>query len=134
MRAMIGALLLAGLMAGCGGAVAEPEPETPGTVEATALCSDCSWIYVKCMGRATTPEARQNCEYGRIDCEETWCTGLLAGEDAPSATSNPYCWNLDSSPCASIGTKRNCTDGVGGTFACYCRTGEWDCPPYDEPL
>ena len=139
MRAMIGALLLTGLLAACGGV--EMQTETPDTVEALATCSDCHNLYVRCMSRATTPEARENCEYGRMDCEATFCPDPPAREDAPSAenavtsegTTDPYCWNLDGSRCFA-GTRRNCTDGAGGTFVCYCRMPEWDCPPYDEPL
>ncbi|WP_257458879.1 hypothetical protein [Archangium lipolyticum] len=136
MRAMIGALLLTGLLAGCGGT----EMETPATVKA-ASCDDCHWLYVRCMSRATTAEAKENCEIGRMDCEATFCPDPPAREDALSAekastsewTTLPYCYQLDALACGAIGTKRSCTDGIGGTYTCYCR-GEWDCPPYEETL
>jgi len=40
---------------------------------AFAACSDCHWLYVRCMSRATTPERVAQCEQGRQDCEETFC-------------------------------------------------------------
>ncbi|MFY0527422.1 hypothetical protein ACN28I_31175 [Archangium gephyra] len=138
MRGIMGVLLMAGVLAGCGGVVTGPGTE----VEAMATCDDCHNLYVRCMSRATTLEAKQNCEYGRMDCEATFCPDLparadaLGAEAAPTSeyTTLPYCYQIDALYCGAIGTKRNCTDGAGGTFTCYCRTGEWDCPPYDELL
>ncbi|AKQ65984.1 hypothetical protein A176_002896 [Myxococcus hansupus] len=67
--------LVAGLLAGCGGVEGSQQDsaQTP-EVEAAALCSDCGWLYVRCMSRAQTAEAKEMCEYGRMDCEATWCT------------------------------------------------------------
>lgn len=73
MRGLVGAVLALGLFVGCGGAEADTSGEKA-EVEAMALCSDCSWLYVRCMSRAQTPEAKENCEYGRLDCEATWCS------------------------------------------------------------
>ncbi|WP_375769060.1 hypothetical protein NR798_46575 [Archangium gephyra] len=97
MRGMLG-VLLAGVLAGCGGVVTESGAE----VEAMAPA--------------------------RADA--------LGSEGAPTSdyTTLPYCYQIDALACGSIGSKRNCTDGAGGTFTCICSTGEWDCPPYDEPL
>lgn len=40
---------------------------------AFAACSDCHWLFVRCMSRADTPEKKQSCEEGRVTCEETFC-------------------------------------------------------------
>lgn len=42
-------------------------------------CSDCPWLFVRCMSRATTPEAKASCEESRLLCEETFCTYGAAG-------------------------------------------------------
>ncbi|MDY7226516.1 hypothetical protein [Hyalangium rubrum] len=76
MRSLMGAVLAVGLLVGCGGI--EGEQDSKSDVEAMALCSDCHWLYVRCMSRAATPEAKQNCEFGRMDCEATWCTSPAA--------------------------------------------------------
>jgi hypothetical protein len=76
----MGMMLVAGLLAGCGGTAGELEPVSAPTgdeqseVGATALCSDCDWLFVRCMSRATTAEQEQNCEGAREDCRATWCT------------------------------------------------------------
>lgn len=41
---------------------------------AFAACSDCGWLFKRCMSRADTIEKAQECEYARADCEETFCT------------------------------------------------------------
>jgi hypothetical protein len=81
MRGFVGAVLALGLLAGCGGAEGDTGAEKA-EVEAMALCSDCQWLYVRCMSRAKTPEAKASCEEGRLDCEATWCT---AAAPAPAA-------------------------------------------------
>lgn len=79
MRGLVGAVLAVGLLMGCGGIEGEAElqaahsEDSGSDVKAAGLCEDCHWIYVRCMSRATTPEAQMNCEYGRMDCEATWC-------------------------------------------------------------
>lgn len=45
---------------------------------AFAACSDCPWLYVRCMRLADTPEKEQQCEEARLLCEETFCTNPLA--------------------------------------------------------
>jgi hypothetical protein len=74
MRAILGALLLSGLLAGCGGpdVATETESKTPGTVTA-ASCEDCQWIYVRCMSSAETPGEMESCEIMRMDCEAIFC-------------------------------------------------------------
>ncbi|MFP2959980.1 hypothetical protein ACLEPN_19655 [Myxococcus sp. 1LA] len=73
-------VLAAGFLTGCG--VPEEAPEGSAEVESAALCSDCGWLYVRCMSRAQTPEARELCEFGRADCEATWCTGAAPEVEA----------------------------------------------------
>lgn len=87
-KSIVMAVVLAtGLLAGCG--VPPEASEEVAEVEAAALCSDCGWLYVRCMSRAQTPEAREMCEGGRRDCEETWCTGpALEVEQANACVTN----------------------------------------------
>ncbi|QWF17012.1 hypothetical protein [Lysobacter capsici] len=40
---------------------------------AHAACSDCQWIYVRCMSRANTPEKVEFCEQSLVDCEQEFC-------------------------------------------------------------
>ena len=40
---------------------------------AFAACSDCEWIYVRCMNRANTPEKVEFCEQSLISCEQEFC-------------------------------------------------------------
>ena len=40
---------------------------------AHAACSDCHWIYVRCMNRADTPEKVQFCEESLVGCEQEFC-------------------------------------------------------------
>lgn len=40
---------------------------------AHAACSDCQWIYVRCMSRANTPEKVQFCEESLVACEQEFC-------------------------------------------------------------
>lgn len=90
MRGILGVLLV-GLMAGCGGVEGASGPWTPsadgvaGEVEAMATCADCHNLYVRCMSRATTPEAKANCEAGRMDCEATFCPDPPVRADVLSA-------------------------------------------------
>ncbi len=85
MRRSLGALLIAGLLAACGGvdtgAETQPAQEDGAAGDVTAMaCSDCPWLYVRCMSRATTPEAQATCEEARLLCEETFCTYGAAAE------------------------------------------------------
>ncbi|MEH6419146.1 hypothetical protein [Pseudomonas sp. CGJS7] len=45
---------------------------------AVAGCSDCGWLFVRCMSHADTPEKEQECEDARALCEETFCTNPSA--------------------------------------------------------
>jgi hypothetical protein len=45
---------------------------------AFAACSDCPWLFVRCMSHADTPEQEQVCEDARALCEETFCTNPIA--------------------------------------------------------
>ncbi|KRB07908.1 hypothetical protein [Lysobacter sp. Root690] len=40
---------------------------------AHAACSDCDWIYVRCMNRADTPEKVQFCEESLVSCQQEFC-------------------------------------------------------------
>lgn len=40
---------------------------------AHAACSDCDWIYVRCMIRADTPEEVQFCEESLVSCQQEFC-------------------------------------------------------------
>jgi hypothetical protein len=76
MRVLISVVLAVGLLSGCGGGnieeSVEPQPQQEGTVEAMA-CSDCDWLWLRCMRNATTPEAQQACDASRLDCQYTFC-------------------------------------------------------------
>ncbi|MCE9666333.1 hypothetical protein LY474_00790 [Myxococcus stipitatus] len=75
---VMGIMLVAGLLTGCGGiedteiGSAPLNGDESGEVSAMA-CSDCPWLFVRCMSRAQTPEAEQACEESRALCEETFC-------------------------------------------------------------
>ncbi|ALN88106.1 hypothetical protein LC55x_4858 [Lysobacter capsici] len=45
---------------------------------AFAACSDCPWLFVRCMSHADTPEQEHDCEDARALCEETFCTNPIA--------------------------------------------------------
>ncbi|KWS06126.1 hypothetical protein AZ78_3680 [Lysobacter capsici AZ78] len=45
---------------------------------AFAACSDCPWLFVRCMSHADTPEQEHECEDARAMCEETFCTNPIA--------------------------------------------------------
>ena len=76
---VLGITLVAGLLAGCGAGIEDMEAGAAPAMgdergEVTALaCSDCSWLFVRCMSRAQTTEGAQQCEAARADCEETFC-------------------------------------------------------------
>ncbi len=135
MRGILGVLLLLGVLAGCGGVDADAEPQAG--IEAMATCSDCHNIYVRCMSRATTPEAKANCEAGRIDCEWSYCPDppirgeVEAGAEAPDVASALLiaCWQLVGGNC-SPGGMRSCSGVYGETIRCTCPDGGWECPPY----
>ncbi|ATB50256.1 hypothetical protein [Corallococcus macrosporus] len=85
MRGLVGAVLAVGLLMGCGGiedAAAPQGLDESGEVQAMA-CSDCGWLFVRCMSRAQTPEAEQMCEEARLVCEYTFCP--CPGLGCPSA-------------------------------------------------
>ncbi len=88
MRGLLGAVLAAGLLMGCGGTEDVAESAAPqgidarGEVEAMA-CSDCGWIYNRCMRNAPTMEAAEQCEESRLLCEFTFCP--CPGLGCPSA-------------------------------------------------
>ncbi|WP_426754588.1 hypothetical protein [Myxococcus sp. Y35] len=85
MRGLVGAVLAVGLLMGCGGIEEAAEPQgvgDNGEVQAMA-CSDCGWLFVRCMSRAQTPEAEQQCEESRLLCEFTFCE--CPGLGCPSA-------------------------------------------------
>lgn len=58
---------------------------------AWAACSDCPWLFVRCMRMADTPEKEQACEEARALCEETFCGNPFAARDAllPARVENP---------------------------------------------
>ena len=77
-------MLVAGLMAGCGGVEADVQAEAvPASAEGAEVsaqgCIDCPWLYRRCMSRASTNEAAAQCEASRAECEETFC-GYNAGQ------------------------------------------------------
>ncbi len=78
MRRLVGMVLAVGLLVGCGvneedaGLQSPPVSDPQGDVEAMA-CNDCGWLWVRCMSRAQTPEAEQECDASRLLCEETFC-------------------------------------------------------------
>ncbi|MFY0579993.1 hypothetical protein ACN28S_42240 [Cystobacter fuscus] len=75
---VMGIMLVAGLLAGCGGIEGDTEagsaPAGGESAEVSAqACSDCGWLFVRCMSRASTNEAAAQCEESRALCEETFC-------------------------------------------------------------
>ncbi|QSQ24196.1 hypothetical protein JY651_04280 [Pyxidicoccus parkwayensis] len=89
---IMGALLMAGLLSGCGGAEGQAEPKSG--VEQQALCSDCDSLFVRCMSRAKTPEAQAACEASLADCREAWCGPGAGGEaEAQELTCEQKCAN-----------------------------------------
>jgi hypothetical protein len=71
-------MLVAGLVAGCGGVADGTELGAPaaggeGSEVRAEACNDCHWLYVRCMSRASTNEAAAQCEESRALCEETFC-------------------------------------------------------------
>lgn len=75
---VMGIVLAVGLLAGCGGTEFDPEAATaPVAGEGAEVhaqgCSDCGWLYRRCMSRASTNEAARECEESRALCEETFC-------------------------------------------------------------
>jgi hypothetical protein len=88
MRGLVGVVLAVGLLVGCGGIEADAEPQAPNAGDARAEvgamgCGDCDWLFVRCMSRATTAEAEQQCEASRLDCQQTFCE--CPGLGCPSA-------------------------------------------------
>jgi len=87
MRGVLGALLMVGLLAGCGGVEGGAEPSAApaesaaGEVQAMA-CSDCSWLWLRCMRGAPTAEAQAECDASRALCEETFCTYGVGGVES----------------------------------------------------
>ncbi|AEI67526.1 hypothetical protein [Corallococcus macrosporus] len=113
-------VLAAGFLTGCG--VPEEAPEGAAEVESAALCSDCGWLYVRCMSRAQTPEARENCEYGRADCEATWCPGAAPEVEAAGVCETACDTRLD-----------QCLRAGGTVATCFYRHSECinNCPIVD---
>ncbi|ATB28478.1 hypothetical protein [Melittangium boletus] len=75
---VVSIMLVAGLLAGCGGIESDTEVGSASiggeSAEVSAqACNDCGWLFVRCMSRASTNEAAAQCEESRALCEETFC-------------------------------------------------------------
>jgi hypothetical protein len=79
---VVGIMLVAGLLTGCGGSELDTEvgaaPVGDESGEVTAMaCSDCPWLWLRCMRNANgSPEREAMCDESRALCEETFCNSV----------------------------------------------------------